>query len=121
MNCNSANIIYLVNCTKCNKLYVGETKRQLKDRLNNHRSDIKLFKNTTIAIHFNDTNHTVNNLKITPIEQLHTEDTRLRLQREKYWIKTLHTQYPEGLNYLLIERYGVEYPPDHINITFLYY
>jgi len=66
MNCNTENVIYLIICNKCYKKYVGETKRKLKDRLNNHQSDIKLNKNTSISLHFNDINHTTDNLKIIP-------------------------------------------------------
>ena len=42
MNCNTENLIYLIICNKYYKKYVGETKRKLKEKLNNHRSDIKL-------------------------------------------------------------------------------
>ena len=44
MCCDSHNSIYLINCTKCHKQYVGQTSRKLKTRLNEHRSDIKLNK-----------------------------------------------------------------------------
>ena len=44
MSCNSINTIYLITCTKCKFQYVGETGRTLRERFNNHRSDIKLCK-----------------------------------------------------------------------------
>jgi len=44
MNCNSIDTIYLITCIKCKKQYVGESHRPLRERLNNHRSDIKLQK-----------------------------------------------------------------------------
>ena len=28
-SCNSFNIIYIIQCFKCNKLYIGESKKQL--------------------------------------------------------------------------------------------
>ena len=40
MNCNSTNLIYLITCIKCKKLYVGETKRKLKERLNHRPNEI---------------------------------------------------------------------------------
>ncbi|EZA59834.1 hypothetical protein X777_16036 [Ooceraea biroi] len=33
--------VYRINCTDCNSCYIGQTKRQLKVRINEHRSDIK--------------------------------------------------------------------------------
>jgi len=59
-------------------------------RLNGHRSDIKLNKNTTISIHFNSPLHTINNLKITPIEQIDNKDASELLRREEFWMNTLY-------------------------------
>jgi len=56
-DCNSKDPIYIISCAECNKLYVGQTSRMLKERLNNHRSDIKLNKNTAVSKHFNDIGH----------------------------------------------------------------
>ena len=62
MNCNTRNVIYLVTCLKCKLQYVGETKRTLRERFNNHRSDIHLSKHTAIGIHFNNILHSYNNI-----------------------------------------------------------
>ena len=97
MSCNTVNVIYVINCLKCNKQYVGETGRKLKDRLNNHRSDIRLKKQTAIAIHFNDILHSEKDLCITPIEIAERSD--YRKYREDFWIKELKCYYPFGLNY----------------------
>ena len=34
---NTKNVIYMVQCNRCNLQYIGETKRRLKDRFNEHR------------------------------------------------------------------------------------
>ena len=34
--CTSANVIYCITCTLCNKLYIGETGRRLGDRFREH-------------------------------------------------------------------------------------
>ena len=103
MSCNTVNIIYVINCLKCNKQYVGETGRKLKDRLNNHRSDIRLKKQTAIAIHFNDILHSIKDLSIIPIEIAERSD--YRKYREDYWIKQLKCYYPFGLNhYPLVQK-----------------
>ena len=77
--------------------YVGETKRPLRERFSNHRSDIKLQRNTAISIHFNEINHSITDLTVIPIEQIsqHTE----RKLKENFWTTELRTRYPFGLNH----------------------
>ena len=98
LDCKSRNIVYLINCKKCKKQYVGETSRQLADRLSNHKSDIKLKKDTPIALHFNEKEHTIHHLSITPIEQIRTNKRYTRLERELHWIHQLMTYAPFGIN-----------------------
>ena len=97
-NCSSRNIIYLISCTKCHALYVGQTSMMLKERLNNHRSDIKLKKNTAIAKHFNEPNHSILNLKIMPIDSFAQLPVFQNLDMEQNYIRLLNTKYPKGLN-----------------------
>lgn len=99
MNCNSHNIIYLITCNKCKIQYIGQTGRQLKQRLTDHRSNINLQKNTPISIHFNSPLHSLKDLNIIPIELLTSNDIQKRLEAEKSWINKLFTKYPNGLNY----------------------
>ena len=40
ITCNTKNVIYMVQCNRCNLQYIGETKRRLKDRFNEHRSAV---------------------------------------------------------------------------------
>lgn len=103
-HCNSTNIIYLIKCKICNKLYVGLTERQLKDRLNNHRSNIQTKKDTPIARHF--IMHGIDNLLIKPIFQLQTNTTyKNKLKTEATFIKTLKTFQPHGLNHIKTSAY----------------
>ena len=98
-NCQSSNLVYLITCSLCSKQYVGETGNTLRDRLNNHRSDIKTKKPTSIAIHFNLPNHSFHNLQIIPIEVLEPGTLPpARKVREAFWQKALGTIYPQGLN-----------------------
>ena len=95
-NCNSNNVIYLITCTKCKKQYVGYTETRLKDRINRHRTNIHNNKIIYISIHFNFPDHKLANLSVQAID---TATTRHELKKlEQYWILTLQTYIPKGLN-----------------------
>ena len=99
-SCSTKNIVYLITCMKCKKQYVGHTTKQLNTRINHHRSNILNKKPIYVAQHFNLPNHSILDLKVQPIDkatdmiQPYTELLRL----EAFWIKTLCTKVPEGLN-----------------------
>ena len=40
VNCKSANVIYILECSVCGLQYVGESKQPFHKRLNGHRSDL---------------------------------------------------------------------------------
>ena len=68
--------IYMIQCNRCNLQYIGETKRRLKDRFNEHihrrtidNPDAKS-EPTTAAKHFlSCPNHTANDRQLIPIEK----------------------------------------------------
>ena len=37
ITCETKNLIYMIQCNRCHLQYIGETKRRLKDRFNEHR------------------------------------------------------------------------------------
>ena len=94
LDCNSFNIVYMIECQKenCKKRYVGETKRSLKYRLAEHRGYV-LNQHTVKATgaHFNTAGHSLSDLKIIIIEQVKKKNTEYRKQREKYFIRKLKT------------------------------
>lgn len=98
-DCNSSDVIYLISCLKCKMMYVGQSGRKIRERLNNHRSDIKNNKNTAVALHFNSPNHSITDLRVTPILTLKelTFEERGRLEFQS--MKTLGTIYPAGMNH----------------------
>ena len=105
LSCSTINVIYLISCAKCDQQYVGETKRKVSERLSGHRSSIRKHANTFIARHFNLPGHTVDDIRIQPIEHItqspgETEQdvTIRRLDRERFWMLELGTMYPYGLN-----------------------
>ena len=68
----SENVIYMVQCNRCNLQYIGETKRQLKDRFNEYRravdkTSIKS-KPTTVSEHFlSHSNHSYTDMQLIPL------------------------------------------------------
>ena len=73
MTCKSTNIIYLQTCIKCGMQYVGETEKTLKDRMNNHRADMKAEKASCRCQHFSHNGHTQcspSDVRVMPIEQI---------------------------------------------------
>ena len=65
----------MIQCNRCNLQYIGETKRRLKDRFNEHRRTIDnpktKSKPTTAAEHFlSSPNHTANDMQLIPIEKI---------------------------------------------------
>ena len=54
--CTSANVIYCITCTYCNKIYIGDTGRRLGDRFREHLRDMERNDKNTfklVARHFN--------------------------------------------------------------------
>ena len=64
LSCKSKNLIYLIECKKCGKQYIGETKRQLNERFGEHRRSIlnhnQIINPTPISEHFNQPGHSIN-------------------------------------------------------------
>ena len=84
-SCNSKNLIYLITCTRCKKQYVGLTTQQLNTRINHHRSNIRNKKEIYVCIHFNFPDHSVNNMKVQPIDK--GKDLQELRCLERFWIK----------------------------------
>ena len=100
VNCETSNIIYAIQCTKenCQLAYIGETKRQLKYRIADHKSYIKS-ENIEQATgeHFNLPGHSISNMKVTIVERVKKNDDQYRKEREKYFINKFNTFY-RGIN-----------------------
>lgn len=100
-NCSSKYIVYCITCDKCGMQYVGETSRTLKQRFSSHNTSIKNEKtNTLLYSHFAKCQR--NEEKRYSIHILDDHDdnisTRIRLEKELFWIKLLNTAFPIGLN-----------------------
>ena len=101
-SCKSKNVIYLITCGKCNIQYVGKTTTALHKRINGHRITANNdCSNLFIAQHFTQEGHEFSNAHIQIIDAIEegNNDTKFVLtQKEDFWINTLCTAYPLGLN-----------------------
>ena len=69
--CKTSNVIYLIECSKCHKQYVGETENPLHLRINGHRCDYyRRLSDKEVAVHFNTSGHTFDNAMTMIIEQM---------------------------------------------------
>ena len=64
-NCKTSNLIYLMECRKCNKQYVRETETDYYHKLSDKPE----------GEHFNTISHTFEDLTIMVIEQIHMADS----------------------------------------------
>ena len=130
VDCNSANVIYLLTCCKCKLQYVGETVQLLRERIRHHVSSINhpdhdhncrilrdhfskgLCKNATFTVNIIEKlpgNGRDNDGNMDPAV------TRIRKRKETNWMLKLRTVFPFGLN----DRVGDEYMTnrDHCNVS----
>ena len=102
IDCNSKNLVYMIHCLRCNKQYIGETKRRLKDRFNEHRRPVDRptpsSRPTAVSDHFLSDNHSPNDIELIPLELIHSSCDALRKAREAYLIERGQTLEPKGIN-----------------------
>ena len=94
------NVIYAARCKKCDLLYVGQTKLQLNQRFNIHRSDVKLHPDRCeLPKHFNDNTCSFeDDLEVFVLEKNVVGSRASREMQEDKWIKRLGTLTPSGMN-----------------------
>ena len=103
ITCDSTNVIYMITCP-CGLAYVGKTTRKLKQRISEHKSSIRRNdREYPVAVHFNDAKHNISSFRFQGIEQIQMPprggDIDLLIKRrEAYYIFTLQTLAPKGLN-----------------------
>ena len=98
VNCETHNVVYLIECDKCKMHYIGESERNLRDRISEHKTYIRTNKlNQPTGEHFNRPGHSLANLKITILEQMKTDSTLYRKERESYLIRKFDS-YNRGMN-----------------------
>ena len=92
----------MIECKKCKKQYIGETKRTLRKRFTEHRqaTNNQSHANAEAAVpsYFTTPGHSSSDMILFPLEMLPTNDTFRRKAREAYSIFKEKTLPPLGLN-----------------------
>jgi hypothetical protein len=96
-NCQSKNIIYLIECRNCGIQYIGQTSTTMNTRFTAHRYDVKHHTDKSIPNHFNTPECSIQCIQVTVISQ-GSHDVALRHLQETSWIRRLFTHDPHGLN-----------------------
>ena len=104
-DCNDKCLIYLLSCKSCGKQYVGNTTDHFRSRWNNYKSDVRKaesgdmenVKQKFLQSHFLQRDHQgfLKDVEVRLIDKTQASDPT---KREFYWMRTLRTLYPDGLN-----------------------
>ena len=106
LTCQIPHVIYCITCKKCNHQYVGQTSRKLRDRMYEHKRSITNPKvePTPVSRHFSQKGHNVNHLRFQVLEWIQSDPKTSythRLRRENFWIWSLKTLHPYGINQMM--------------------
>ena len=92
----------MIECKRCKKQYIGETKRTLRERFTEHRqaTNNPSHANASAAVptHFNLPDHSIEDMTLIPLELQPTPNTSRRKAREVYLIHRGQTLEPSGMN-----------------------
>ena len=104
LTCGSSNVVYAIHCVRCGLMYVGETGRSLRSRINGHRAGIIKDGQSLLYKHFRLAGHSVADMKVQILEKIyHSSENPVNIRlhqrlRELHWIKELGTAAPYGCN-----------------------
>ena len=85
--CVPSSVVYFIQCSLCNCVYVGETGCKVRKRMNQHRFDISHHNDTPVAAHFSLPGH---NLQISVLQS--TQDSVImRRLIERTWISRIRS------------------------------
>lgn len=103
LTCNSSYVVYALWCP-CKMVYIGETKNDIKTRINQHRYSIRKKRlDLPVPKHFCEMDHREKDLRFMVLDHIPTQrrggDRGLMLKkRELMWIHKLNSLTPNGLN-----------------------
>ena len=95
LSCASTNVVYCLLCLKenCQQIYIGQTKRQVKERFGEHKTSVRSNSKCAVAEHFD--GHLLHDMQILALEKVFTPG--ILEKRESLYINMLEAEY-SGLN-----------------------
>ena len=100
ISCMSSNLIYLIQCKLCNKQYVGQTRKKILTRLNQHYSTIRTAQDSPVSRHFR--SHQCKEpypVRIFILSLIKADNAQeLRNKWKRIWMARLNTYVPYGMN-----------------------
>ena len=96
LRCTTTGVVYLFICRRCGKQYVGQTARNIRERLSRHRANFRVAPMSLYA-HFIRFHH-CDILDVSIVLLCQESNSELRLKQERQWIQQLGTTIPAGLN-----------------------
>ena len=98
VNCETSNVVYLVECIKCKSQYVGQTGREFKARMKEHLGYIRNKKiSEPTGQHFNLPGHDISMFRASILEVCKSERRVYREHREEHFIQAFQTKL-KGMN-----------------------
>ncbi|XP_077163796.1 uncharacterized protein LOC143831932 [Paroedura picta] len=104
INCSSKNLVYCIICP-CAQLYIGITSRPIRVRIQEHQSRLRhRITDAPMVTHFMEKGHKPEDLLFFGLEQISTvghhkmDINKILRQRESFYIYSLETMSPKGLN-----------------------
>ena len=96
-NCQTTDLVYIITCSLCSKLYTGETYRTLNERFTEHRNAVITNRQTPVGIHFSTPPHNLTHVKIAAVWRNGIGDPTYRKFIESQIIDRLGCPQPQGL------------------------
>ena len=96
ITCTDSNVIYCIQCKKCNLQYVGKTTSQFKSRAIGHRSSVQM-KKGPVGEHFSSPGHKSADMLMFAFEKVIKNDPFTVSARERFYIDKMDV-IRNGLN-----------------------
>ena len=97
MDCLTENLVYCLQCKKCNQIYIGQTGRSLKERFGEHKTSVRTNQNNAIGNHFNGPGHNLAHMTIFGLEKVFQTGQQILEKRESQLINKFEAEF-RGLN-----------------------
>jgi len=91
MDCNSTNLLYILQCCGCKKQYIGETGDILRNRIRVHRQHVRneSVRMLQVSAHFDKCAKCEPYFRVFPFYKLQNDSVFFRREKEKYFIDSL--------------------------------